>query len=290
MVQTKKFAVVTGATSGFGLATANHLASTGHDVCLVGRDTQRAADVAAGIRQRSDVTAYVVTGDLSSIGEVARVGEEISSLDRPIDMLVNNAGAIFGPRRTESVDGIEMTMALNHFAYVQLTQRLLERVEAAARAKILNVASDAYSFVKGRFDFDDWQAQSRYRLQRQYGMSKLANILFTKELAKQVEGQGVSVAAWSPKGLTATRFAYGSHRLAPFAMKLTHPFVAKTDDAVISLLDLCDRELEPAELGMFFHDSTIDPVDVATDDDAARLWELSERIIAEKSGDSGHSP
>ncbi|MCH7789504.1 MAG: SDR family NAD(P)-dependent oxidoreductase [Acidobacteria bacterium] len=284
MASEPRFAVITGATSGFGRATALHLATEGYDVCLVGRSPERGADVTAEINRISSVKTYVVSGDLSSIGDVARVGDEIASLERPINLLVNNAGAIFGLRRAESNDGIEMTMALNHFAYVQLTRRLLDLVIAAAPSKIINVASDAYSFAKGRFDFEDWQATRRYRPHRQYGMSKLANILFTKELARRVAESNISVVAWSPKGLTATRFAYGSNRLAPLAMKLTHPFVTKTQDAVVSLLDLCDRQPTPDEQGAFFHDTRIDPVDVATDDDAKRLWDLSEQILDEKSG------
>jgi retinol dehydrogenase-12 len=284
MASTQRFAVVTGATSGFGRATALHLAAEGYDVCLVGRSPERGADVAAEISRISSVATFIVSADLSSIGDVARVGDEVASLGRPIDLLVNNAGAIFGFRRAVSIDGIEMTMALNHFAYVQLTNRLLDLVLAAAPSKVINVASDAYSFAKGRFDFENWQATRSYRPHRQYGMSKLANILFTKELGRRVGESNVSVVAWSPKGLTATRFAYGSNRLAPLAMKLSHPFVTKTQDAVVSLLDLCDRQLSAEEQGAFFHDATIDPVGVATADDAERLWNLSEKILDEKSG------
>ena len=175
---------------------------------------------------------------------------------------------MFGMRRRESVDGIELTMALNHFAYHQLTVGVLARI--APDGRIVNVASTAYSFAKGRFPFDSWQASARrdYRPTRQYGRSKLANILFTRALADRVRGgadgaretdSAVRVVAWAPKGLTATRFAYGANPLAPLAMKLTHPFAAKTDDAVQSLLELCDREIPPGEHGAFFDDDTIDP-------------------------------
>lgn len=285
MATGRPLAVVTGSTSGFGEAAARHLAATGRDVCLVARDGERADRVRRALAEDApEATVEVVLGDLSSSAEVDAVATGVLALDRPIALLVNNAGAIFGPRRRESVDGIEMTMALNHFAYHQLTARLLDRVAEASSAdkpsRIVNVASNAYEFVKGRFDFDDWQARRRYRLQRQYGMSKLGNILFTRELARRVAGRGMEVVAWSPSGLTATRFAYGVNPLAPLAMKLTHPFSAKTDDAVRSLLDLCDRPLAPEEHGAFFVDDEIDPVEVAPAEDAARLWDVTEEILS----------
>jgi NAD(P)-dependent dehydrogenase (short-subunit alcohol dehydrogenase family) len=230
--------------------------------------------------ERPEAVLQTVLADLSSGAAVERAAGEIRALDRPISLLLNNAGAIFGFRRRESVDGIELTMALNHFAYQHLTVRLLDRVEAAAPSRVVNVASNAYENAKGRFDFDDWQAERRYSPLRQYGRSKLANILFTRELAERTQGTGVDVVAWSPRGLTATRFAYGANPLAPLAMKLTHPFAAKTDKEVVTLFDLCDRPLKPEERGAFFVGDTVDPVTVAPPEDAHRLWELTEKMLA----------
>jgi len=279
----KKFAVVTGPTSGFGREVAGHLAGLGFDLCLVARDAGRAGELADELSARgSEVT--VIIADLSSISEADRAGAEIAALGRPIDLLVNNAGAVFGLRRRESVDGIELTMALNHFGYVALTRRVLANVEAA-RGRIINVASDAYEFAGGRLDFDDWSATRRYRPHRQYGRSKLANILFTRELARRVR-DGVEVVAWSPAGLTATRFAYGANPLAPLAMKLTHPFSLSTNEAVGSLLELCDRTLTGPEQGAFFVDRTIDPVEVAPASDASRLWSVSEEVLEEILGNA----
>jgi NAD(P)-dependent dehydrogenase (short-subunit alcohol dehydrogenase family) len=273
--------VVTGATSGFGEAAVHHFAASGRDVVLVARSRDRAERVRAEVTAEHPVaTLETVLADLSSAAAVERAAAEVRGLARPIAVLLNNAGAIFGFRRRESVDGIELTMALNHFAYQHLTVRLLDLVEAAAPSRIVNVASNAYENAKGRFDFDDWQAERRYNPLRQYGRSKLANILFTRELADRTEGTGVDVVAWSPRGLTATRFAYGANPLAPLAMKLMHPFAAKTEREVVSLFDLCDRPLAPAERGAFFVGDTIDPVPVAPPEDAHRLWALTEQVLA----------
>jgi NAD(P)-dependent dehydrogenase (short-subunit alcohol dehydrogenase family) len=281
MAGERPLAVVTGATSGFGEAAVHHLARTGRDVVLVARSAERAAAVRGAVAVESpDARLEVVLADLSGYRDVERAADEIRALDRPIALLLNNAGAVFGFKRQESVDGIEMTMALNHFAYQHLTVRVLDRVTAAAPSRIVNVASNAYENAKGRFDFDDWQAERRYQPIRQYGRSKLANILFTRELAQRTAGTGVDVVAWSPRGLTATRFAYGANPLAPIAMKLTHPFAKKTDKEVVSLLSLCDRPLRPEERGAFFVGERIDPVPVAPPEDAHRLWELTKKTLA----------
>jgi len=272
--------VVTGATSGFGAAAVHHLARTGRDVCLVARSADRATTVRAAVAAHSPGASLdVVLGDLTAAGERERIADGILARGRPIALLLNNAGAVFGFRRRESVDGIELTMALNHFAYHHLSMRLLDRVAGAAPSRIVNVASDAYKYAGGRFDFEGWSAERGYRPIKQYGRSKLANILFTRELAERVRGRQISVVAWSPRGLTATRFAYGSNPLAPLAMKLTHPFALKTDAAAASLLELCDRPIRPDEHGAFFVGDEIDPVDDAPPQDAKRLWELTDQAL-----------
>ena len=276
----RPLAVVTGATSGFGAAAVHHLARTGRDVCLVARSAERADAVRAAVAAHTPEAALdVALGDLSSFHAVEQIADQIVARGRPIALLLNNAGAVFGFRRRESVDGIELTMALNHFAYHHLAVRLLDRVAEAAPSRIVNVASNAYENAGGRFDFDGWSAQRGYRPIKQYGRSKLANILFTEELAERVRGSRISVVAWSPHGLTATRFAYSAHRLAPLAMMLTHPFALKTDAAVESLLELCDRPIRPDEHGAFFVGDEIDPVGVAPREDAERLWDLTAQIL-----------
>ncbi|MDH3707754.1 MAG: SDR family NAD(P)-dependent oxidoreductase [Acidimicrobiia bacterium] len=274
--------VVTGVTSGFGLEVVRHLAPRGHRLVLVARDRRRLDDLAADV---SPTESTVLAADLSSVSEVARVVRAIAALDRPIGLLVNNVGAVYGLRRRTSVDAIEATMALNHLAPFQLTTGLLDQL-VAGRARVVNVASDAYSFAGGRFDFDDWQGLGRYRPHRQYGRSKLANILFTRELQRRHGHDGIETVAWSPAGLTATRFGYGAHRLAPVAMKLTHPFALDTTVAVRPLLELCEADLGE-RVGRFVCGDHIHAVEPCVDDDAQRLWDLSEGVVSNALADPG---
>jgi NAD(P)-dependent dehydrogenase (short-subunit alcohol dehydrogenase family) len=274
-----RLAVVTGATSGFGRAAAEALALEGFDLFLVCRDRARADRAVAEIAARAPRAQIALAiADLSRIDEVARAAREILAADRPIELLLNNAGAVFAFRR-ETADGIEETFALNHLAYFQLTLRLLDRLRASAPSRIVNVASDAYSFARGRFDFEDYQAERRYRPLRQYGLSKLANILFTHELVRRLVGSGVEAVAWSPRGLTATRFAYGAHWLAPPVMKLLSLFATRTEDAVQALVKLCLRDLGSGDSGRFFCGEKRVEVRPCNDDDAHRLWELSLGLI-----------
>jgi NAD(P)-dependent dehydrogenase (short-subunit alcohol dehydrogenase family) len=273
------FAVVTGASNGFGRAAAEALARRGYDLCLVCRDRARAERAAGEIAAAAPrARTGLVIADLSKIGDVARAADEILAAAPRIDLLLNNAGAVFGARR-ESADGIEYTFALNHLAYFHLTLRLLDRLRASAPSRVVNVASDAYTFANGRFDFADYGARARYRPLRQYGLTKLANILFTHELARRLSGSDVATASWSPRGLTATRFAYEAHWLAPLAMKLMQPFAQKTAVAVVPLVDLCTRALPREQSGRFFCGAAVVDVAPCNDEDARRLWALSAELV-----------
>jgi NAD(P)-dependent dehydrogenase (short-subunit alcohol dehydrogenase family) len=274
-----RLAVVTGATNGFGRAAAEALAVEGFDLFLVCRDRARADRAAAEIAARAPRARIALAiADLSRIAEVSRAASEILAAERPIALLLNNAGAVFAFRR-ETPDGLEETFALNHLAYFQLTLRLLDRLRASAPARVVNVASDAYSFARGRFDFEDYGAERRYRPLRQYGLSKLANILFTHELARRLAGSGVEAVAWSPRGLTATRFAYGAHWLAPPVMRLLGAFATRTEDAVQGLVALCLRDLANNMNGRFFCGERMVDVRPCNDEDARRLWDLSLGLV-----------
>ena len=280
----ERLAVITGATSGFGRAAAEALAVEGFDLFLVCRDRARAERAASEIAERAPrVRIELAIADLSRIDEVSRAAREILAVDLPIALLLNNAGAVFASRR-ETEDGLEETFALNHLAYFQLTLRLLDRLRASVPARVVNVASDAYSYAKGRFDFDDYGAKRRYRPLRQYGRSKLANILFTHELARRLAGTGVEAVAWSPHGLTATRFAYGAHWLAPPVMKLLSPFAIRTEEAARGLLAVCLRDLGPGQNGRFFCGERTVDVQPCNDEDARRLWDLSLGLVGTGGG------
>ena len=132
------------------------------------------------------------------------VAERFLELGEPLDVLINNAGAVRGFRREVSVEGIERTFALNHLAYFTLTMKLLPRLGEGAPSRIVNVTGDSYKDAKGRFDFDDYNAERSYKPLRQYARSKLANLLFTRELAHRLDGTRVAVNAAGPSRTTAT--------------------------------------------------------------------------------------
>ena len=196
-----KVCLVTGATDGVGKVTAVTLATAGATVVGVGRDPVK---IEAVLREVGSVSGSLefMTADLSSQAQIrALAGEFKRNYDR-LDVLVNNAGALFTSYR-ESVDGIEMTFALNHLAYFLLTDLLLDRLVDSAPARISNVASDAHE--GSTIDFDDLQHRKHYSGWDAYGASKLANILFTYELARRLNGTGVTVNAVHP-GFVNTNF------------------------------------------------------------------------------------
>lgn len=202
-----KLCMVTGATSGIGLVTARRLAEHGASVVLVGRDPQRGEAAIAKIRQSApDALLDTLYADLSEQAEIRRLADELQARYPRLDVLVNNAGGMFGGRQL-SADGIEMTFALNHLGYFLLTNLLLPMLRAAPGARIVNVASRAHKGVELRLD--DLQHQRRYVGWLAYKRSKLANLLFTYELARRladnngVNGDGLTVNALHP-GFVAT--------------------------------------------------------------------------------------
>jgi NAD(P)-dependent dehydrogenase (short-subunit alcohol dehydrogenase family) len=206
-----KVCVVTGATSGIGQVTAAELTRRGAHVVIVGRSAEKCAATAQQIRsQASGASVDAFVADLSSLDEVRRLAGQIAAAYPRIDVLVNNAGAMY-LKRSESVDGIEKTLALNHFSYFVLTNLLLPVLIKSAPSRIVNVASEAHRGVS--IDFDDIQFHNRYRAWNAYRQSKLANVLFTFELARRIAGTGVTANALHP-GFVNTNF-FESFKDAP---------------------------------------------------------------------------
>jgi NAD(P)-dependent dehydrogenase (short-subunit alcohol dehydrogenase family) len=188
--------LVTGATSGIGLETALGLAREGARVLIVGRDPARGEAARESIVRRSgNDRVELLLADLASLREIRKLADEVRARCPALHVLVNNAG-IVSQRRELSVDGFEVTFAVNHLAYFALTSLLVELLRASAPARVVNVASDAHQF--GSIDWDDLQSERRYRgvplwsAMRVYGTSKLLNILFTTELARRLDGSGVT--------------------------------------------------------------------------------------------------
>ena len=193
--------MVTGATSGIGNATARRLAQQGATVVVVGRNMEKSAATVRQIeRQTGNSSVEFMLADLSSQHDIRQLAEGFKRRYRRLDVLVNNAGAMMFSRQ-ESVDGIEMTLALNHLSYFLLTNLLLETLKSGAPSRIINVSSSAHH--RAEIDFEDLQNLKRYGGFQTYARSKLENLLFTYELAERLEGTGVTVNALHP-GLVAT--------------------------------------------------------------------------------------
>src|SRR5579871_649469 len=203
MSMTGKTVVITGATSGIGEVAALKLAEQGARIVFVARNRERAEITLRRLKSaNSGANHGVHLADLSSLTEMKKVGNEIATREPKIDVLINNAGAIFLSRRT-SADGLEMTFATNHMAYFVITNLLLDRLKAAPKARIVSTASDAHK--SGKIDFSDLQSERSYSSFRVYGTSKLENILFTRELARRLSGSNVTANCLHP-GFVGTRF------------------------------------------------------------------------------------
>lgn len=278
-----KVCVVTGATSGIGEVAAIELARRGARVLIVGRSADRCAATLERVREAAGgdpSMAESIVADLSSQAEVRRVADEIGKRCDRLDVLLNNAGGMF-LSRAESVDGIEMTLALNHLSYFLLTDRLLPLLKAGAPSRIVNVASDAHR--GGRIDFDDIQLRRNYSGWRAYQQSKLANILFTYELARRLEGTGITANALHP-GFVRTRFFQDFTGWVGFVIKLGARLVAIGPEAGArtSIYLATSPEVEGVTGRYFVKCRPVTSSPRSRDRDTAeRLWRLSEELTGQ---------
>ena len=276
-----KTCLVTGATAGIGEITARELARKGARVILVGRSPERCAAATGRIRSQTGSSAVEsLVADLSSQAEVRRLADEVRGRCDRLDVLVNNAGAMYLDRR-ESVDGIELTLALNHLSYFLLTNALLDLVKAGSPARIVNVASDAHKGAS--IDFDDLQSRRGYSGWRTYQRSKLANILFTQELARRLEGTGVTVNTLHP-GFVRTSFFKDFGGLVGFIMKLGAALVAITpEEGAKTTIYLASSPEVEGVTGRYFVKSRPATSSPQSHDRGAaeRLWKVSEELTGQ---------
>jgi NAD(P)-dependent dehydrogenase (short-subunit alcohol dehydrogenase family) len=273
-----KICLVTGATNGIGKATAQALAQMGATVVIVGRNAPKTAQLVEEIRAASsNKNVDSLLADLSSQQEVRRLANEFKSKYSHLHVLLNNAGAVFMQRQL-SVDGIEMTFALNHLAAFLLTNLLLDTLKASAPARIINVSSDAHA--SGKIEFDNLQGERNYS-PRAYDNSKLANILFTMELARRLEGTGVTVNALHP-GFVATGFAKNNGKVIAALVSIFAPLVARSPaKGAVTSIYLASSPSVEGITGKYFYDShVISAAPQATDRVVARkLWEVSAGMV-----------
>ena len=269
-----KACIVTGASSGIGTATAVGLARLGASLALVGRDGGRLRDVAQRCQEvgAGDVRTY--QADFGELDRVRALADELLDDWPRIDVLVNNAALVL-QRREQTVDGYERVFAVNHLAPYLLTRLLLDRLVASAPSRIVNVASDAHTF--GTLDPDDYMSPGWYKPMKAYGRSKLANILFTAELARRLEGSGVTANSLHP-GFVSTGLAR-DNKLGIVFMKLARPFIKSPSDGAETTVFLASEPV--AVSGEYFVDRKVhETKDYAKDPVMAeRLWDDSARLV-----------
>ena len=271
-----KTCLITGASSGIGKETALGLARQGADLVLVCRDRARGERARDEIRDAGSPRAELLLADLSVQREVRRVAAEILARCPRLDVFVSNAGAVM-PRRVVTEEGYETTLALNHLAPFLLTHLLLDRLKASAPARVVVVASQVES--RGRIDFDDLQLQRGYEPLVAYFQSKLANVLFTYELARRLSDTGVTANCLHP-GVIATNLLcdyMGQPRVMSRINLLTHPGPKKGAETSIRLAS--DPTLGTVT-GRYFRPQGESPSSRQSHDEdlARRLWAVSERL------------
>jgi NAD(P)-dependent dehydrogenase (short-subunit alcohol dehydrogenase family) len=269
--------LVTGGTGGIGRATATGLAALGARVAITGRDRARAEAAATAIRADGGPPVDVFVADMSSQAEVRRLaGEVLAALPR-VDVLVNNVGGFWNSRQV-TVDGLEHMFALNHLAPFLLTHLLAERLKQSAPARVVTVSSDAQRL--GRIDFDDLQGERSWSGQRAYNQSKLANVLFTYELARRLRGTGITANALHP-GIVRTGFGAEDpgriqRMITPFMRLLKSP-----EEGAVTSIHLASAPELDGVTGQFFADRRPRRSSKRSYDesDASRLWAVSSELV-----------
>jgi len=270
--------MVTGSTSGIGAVTARALAQKGARVIIVARNVNRCENTVHEIIQTTGNHAVeYMLADLSSQDEIHNLVRVYQDKYNRLDVLVNNAGGFF-MSRLESIDGIEMTFALNHLNYFLLTNLLIETIKASAPARIVNVSSAAHQ--NASIDFDDLQGKQNYSGWQAYGQSKLANILFTYELARRLEGTGVTVNALHP-GFVATNFgANNAGILGAIVRRFMNLFSIDVETgAQTSIYLAASPEVEGVTGKYFVKQKAVASSKISYDETTAKkLWEINEEM------------
>lgn len=277
-----KTVLITGATAGIGRQTALKIAGMGANVVIVGRNEAKARDVVSAIQKETgnERVSYLLA-DLSSMKSTEAMAEEYRSRFDRLDVLVNNAGAII-MTRGETVDGFENTFALNHLmGYFYLTNLLLDLIVASAPARIVNVSSGAHAAAK--MNFNDLQGKQKYSGFRAYGQSKLANVLFTYELARRLEGTGVTVNALHP-GFVASNFGQTNNEqntLVRLGIRATQIIAISEEQGAETSIYLATSPEVEGMTGLYFDKqkpkaSCKESYDVA---EQALLWQVSEQLL-----------
>ncbi len=269
--------IITGGNSGIGFETARNLSREAKEIILVCRSRERAEqakETLTACSPRAAVSVFIA--DLSSPDSIRKAAEALGRTYDSIDILINNAGGVFF-RRKETVDGLEYTFGLNHMGYFRFTMGILPLLEASGNARVLNVSSLAHEFAA--MNFDDLQHERSYRGFIVYARSKLANILFTRELARRTDPGKITTAAFHP-GLIKSNFAGDTGRTVDGVIFHAVALVfGETPETGAVTPTYAAREPEILNGGYYANRRLIRPSRHALDDEAAKkLWEISEAL------------
>ncbi|WP_282940250.1 SDR family NAD(P)-dependent oxidoreductase [Paenibacillus sp. RC67] len=289
-----KYVVLTGATSGIGWAAAKELAARGAHLGIVARNQTKASEAAAQIRAltngRTEVDIF--QAEMASQASIRQVANDILTRCPRIDILINNAGAMFDTHQL-TVDEIEMTWAVNHLAPFLLTNLLLDRLKQSQAARIITTASHGHKMARQGIRFEDIRAKRMYSFPHnvlggatvRYAETKLANILFTAELAERLEGTQISSYCFDP-GLVSTNFNQNNGRLARMTMGVMNLFSRTPEKGAETLVWLADSDEVAGQSGLYYADMQIKTPSVPAQNKAAakRLWEISEEQTKNKVG------
>ncbi len=281
---TGQVVLITGGNTGIGKQTALELAEAGATVVITSRNRAKGESAAAEIREHTGSdTVEVMDLDLARFESIRSFADEFLDRYDRLDVLVNNAGLTLS-QRSETEEGFETTFGVNHLGHFLLTDLLLARLQDSAPSRIVNVSSNAHKGAKSGLDFDDLQSRRRYRAFDVYQKSKLANIYFTRELARRLEGTGVTANALHP-GMVASEFTQdGDTRgLLSFGARLVRPFAISVEKGARTSVYLASSpDVEGTSGQYFYKNRPVGTSNVAQDSDAARrLWEVSEELVAQ---------
>ncbi len=276
-----KVVLITGGTSGIGKAAATALAGMGATVVITGRNEERGKRALQEIREESGNDGVeLILADLTVQDEVRRLAEELRERHNQLEVLVNNAGLVLS-ERTETPDGIETQLAINHLAPFLLTNLLLDLLKESAPSRIVTVSSDAHRWAK--IDLDDLQSTKRYRGMQVYGKTKLANIMFTYELAERLEGTGVTANCMHPGGVNTN---FGNNQGGPMNLlfRLFKPFMRSPEQGADTLIYLASSPEVEGMTGKYLADRKVKAASDAAYDETTRkrLWEASEELTGLK--------
>jgi NAD(P)-dependent dehydrogenase (short-subunit alcohol dehydrogenase family) len=274
-----KVCLVTGSTSGIGKVTARELANRGATVVLVSRSRAKGEATQAEIKQTtSNQHVELLVADLSALEDVCRLPAEFQQTHPHLHVLVNNAGGAY-PTRTLTSEGVEATLAVNYLAPFLLTELLLDTLKASAPARIVNVSSAQHA--NASIEFDNLQGEKKYANLSNYGQAKLALLLWTYELARRLEGTGVTVNALHP-GIVATDFVMGMNGPAAWAMRLLKPLLLTSEQGAQTTLYLATSPQVEGVTGKYFVKSHEKQSSSRSYDQTvgSRLWEVTEQLVA----------